>query len=481
MHCKYCYIGQRGDKFTEKIAKIPVSIQTVAKALSAKRLCGHCFINLCGDGETLLPPYIVGLTELLLLEGHYIMIPTNGLISKRIDEFTALPKNLLKHLIFKISFHYLELKRLNKLDEFFANAYKLRAAGASITIVIMAADEYVEHIPEIKKISLDRMGAYPHVAEIHTDIPNFLRFTKRPLEEHFKAWDSFNSTLFAMQKDTWGVKRHEFCYGGDWVFNISLISGDASQCFSGKHLIDNIYNDIYEPLHFVSYGAHCPFPHCFCGHCFLQLGVIPGLKTPSWYDTYNRICLDGSQWIQTSIQTFMTKFTETNIEYSHNKKYFINALVAAEYDDKRILYSKVKIGKIIENALQTKNIKRIAIYGTENIKYDWRDSWFGIGKLSFWIIQMLKETSIDVIFIIDDKNLNKQPLYNILIKINGFFKYYIKKILRRNNEPILLNIFDRWPHVDAVIIASYGDYTSIAKIICSRRMLKILPLTELLD
>jgi organic radical activating enzyme len=481
MRCKYCYIGQRGDKFTEKIPELPVSIQTVAKALSTDRLGGQCFINLCGDGETLLPSYIVKLTELLLRDGHYIMIPTNGLLSKRIDEFISLPENLLRQLVFKISFHYLELKRRNKLDEFFANVNKLRAAGASITIVLMAADEYVEHVPDIKSISLDRLGAYPHVAEIHTDVPDFYRLTKRPLDEHFKTWDSFSSNLFAMQKDTWGVKRREFCYGGDWVFNVSLNSGAVSQCFSGKHLLDNIYEDMAEPLHFVCFGVHCPFPHCFCGHGFLQLGVIPGLKTPSWYDTYNRTCRDGSQWIQPDLKKFMTKFSQANPEYSRDKQYFINALVAAEYSDESIFYPKKKLVKIIETTLLSKNIKRIAIYGTKNAKKDWRDAWLGTGKLSDWLIQILKNTSIEVEFIIDDKSLINIQQQNILTKISSYFKYNIKKLLKMNDEPILLNILDRLPQVDVIIVAPYGDYTNISRKLHDLKVLKTIPLTELLD
>ena len=68
-------------------------------------------LNLCGRGETLLAPYIVNLTRELLEEGHYVMLVTNGLPTKRIKELTEeIPVELQKQLIIKISFHFMELK-----------------------------------------------------------------------------------------------------------------------------------------------------------------------------------------------------------------------------------------------------------------------------------------------------------------------------------------------------------------------------------
>ena len=48
------------------------------------------------------------------------MVVTNATVSKRFEELAKLPKELLSHLFFKFSYHYLELKQRNLLDKFFA-------------------------------------------------------------------------------------------------------------------------------------------------------------------------------------------------------------------------------------------------------------------------------------------------------------------------------------------------------------------------
>ena len=83
----------------------------VRKALSKERLGGTCLINLCAGGETLLARETVNYARELLSEGHYVMIVTNGTVSKRFDEFASFPKELKKHLFFKFSYHYLEFKK----------------------------------------------------------------------------------------------------------------------------------------------------------------------------------------------------------------------------------------------------------------------------------------------------------------------------------------------------------------------------------
>ena len=121
--CHYCYVppppppnprpppcGVPHNKKTKKM---------VRKKLTKERLGGPCMFNICASGETLIPDYVVDYTKAILSEGHYVMIVTNGTLRKRFQEFATFPNEYLKRLFFKISFHYLELKKRNMLDSYF--------------------------------------------------------------------------------------------------------------------------------------------------------------------------------------------------------------------------------------------------------------------------------------------------------------------------------------------------------------------------
>ena len=47
---------------------------------------GFVLINLCAGGETLLGETILPVVKALLEEGHYVMVVTNGTMTKRFDE-----------------------------------------------------------------------------------------------------------------------------------------------------------------------------------------------------------------------------------------------------------------------------------------------------------------------------------------------------------------------------------------------------------
>ena len=103
LRCHYCYIAQL-KKFNSKIAKFSHSPEEMRKALSKKRLGGVCLINFCAGGETLFSAEVLPVVRELLLEGHYVMIVSNGTISKRFDEIAELPEDLRSHLFIKFSY-----------------------------------------------------------------------------------------------------------------------------------------------------------------------------------------------------------------------------------------------------------------------------------------------------------------------------------------------------------------------------------------
>ena len=120
LHCDYCYVWKKKD-FTYGNVSSEYSPEEFRKALSIERLGGVCHLNLCALGETLLSEDIEKYVYQLADEGHYVSIITNGTITKKINEICEYPKDIQKHIFFKLSFHYAELVRTNQLKNFWNN------------------------------------------------------------------------------------------------------------------------------------------------------------------------------------------------------------------------------------------------------------------------------------------------------------------------------------------------------------------------
>lgn len=343
LRCHYCYITQQR-KFNNKIVKFPHSIEKIKKAFSNKRLGGSCLINLCAGGETLLSEDVILLVKALLEENHFVMLVTNGTLSKRFDEIIKFPKEILERLIFKFSFHYLELKRLNKINEFFNNIDKIRKAGCSFTLEITPNDELIPYIEEIKDICLKKVGAYCHSTIARDDrTENIDILSKYNFEEYKEIWGKLNSDLFKFKKEIFYQKREEFCYAGAWSYYINIMTGDVRQCYC-ERIIDNIYKNIEQPLKEVPIGNNCSLPHCYNGHAFLSLGTIPELKTPTYASLRNRKSLSGEEWLSTIMKNFIEqKLSENNILYSDEKKKEINKKNKL-FNKKKQILKKIKRG-----------------------------------------------------------------------------------------------------------------------------------------
>ena len=340
LRCHYCYIAQQR-KFNNKLAKFEYEPEYIAKVLSKERLGGPCLINLCAGGETLLVQELLPIVKALLQEGHYVMIVTNGTLSVRFDEIAKFPRELLERLFFKFSFHYLELKRINKLDEFFDNINKMKQAGASFTVEVTPNDELIPYIPEIKEICMEKLGALCHITIARDDRKKEIPIlSKYSFDEYKKIWGQFDSKLFEYKTTIYYKKRKEFCYGGDWMLCLNLATGETKQCYCGTS-IQNIYEDINEPIKAFSIGNNCPIAHCYNGHSFIPLGCIPELDAPTYAELRNRVCLDGTEWLNEKMKSFMnTKLFESNEQYDDKKKKNINSK-----NIRIIRYNKVK-GKI---------------------------------------------------------------------------------------------------------------------------------------
>ncbi len=318
--CHYCYIGQT-NAFKNEIPKIEYSNEYIVRAFSKERLGGACILNLCASGETLLIPRIVDLIRLLLEEGHYVNVVTNGSLSARFDEIVKFPSKLLKNLFFKFSFHYFELKRLNKMEEYFNNINKIKKAGCSFTVELTPSDEAIPYIDDIIKITKDNVGAPCQVTIARKDFdPSIGILSKLSIEDYKKVWSKFNSELFEFKLPFYYVKRKEFCYAGEWSFWVNIGTGEMKQCYA-NYTLGNIYTNIEKPLKFLPVGHNCKMPHCYNAHSFLTLGDIPELDTPTYEVLRNRICEDGKEWLTPMYkEIFSKKLMDSNKIYTKEEQ-----------------------------------------------------------------------------------------------------------------------------------------------------------------
>lgn len=338
--CHYCYISQHR-KFNNKIAEFKYSPEYIGKAFSKERLGGTCLINLCAGGETLIAEAVIDVVKALLEQGHYVMIVTNGSLTKRFEKIAKFPKELLNRLFFKFSFHYLELCRLKMLDTFFDNVKMMRDAGTSYTVEITPSDELEGHIQEIIDISMEKIGTLPHITIGRKDSNDIPPLTEHKFEDYKKIWEVFDSKLFDFKYEIFGKKRKEFCYAGDWSLYINLVTGSIKQCYCGME-IGNIYEDIDKTLKLLAIGNNCKQPHCYNGHAFLALGNIVELETPTYDMLRNRVDANGNQWLTNDMKNFMRhKLKEANKEYTNKEKILVNL-------KNHISKPKYYIGKVLE-------------------------------------------------------------------------------------------------------------------------------------
>ena len=341
LRCEYCYITIK-KRWNADSPTIKYTPEQIGLAFSKEMLGGTCFINICASGETLLLANIVDIVKNILEQGHFVEIVTNGTLSKKFIEITKLPEPFLQRLTFKFSFHYLELKRLNKLESFFGNIRKVKAKGCSLTVEMTPYDEVETYIDEIKKICMNELGALCHLTIVRDDSKKGIPiFSKHTFPEYLDIWSQFESNMLNFKAKIFQVRRKEFCYSGDWTAYVNLCTGTITKCYKAEK-IGNIYN-FSEPIKFEAVGK-CPLPHCYNGHAFLAFGVIPSIEAPNYAEIRNRKSLDGSEWLNPVMKKFMSeKLYNNNEEY----KYFQKRKVLYSTDIKRIKKRIISISKKI--------------------------------------------------------------------------------------------------------------------------------------
>lgn len=307
--CTYCYIDKKvkGKDAFPKMVHLP---DYVRYRLSREKLGGCALIGICGYGETLLADRITDVCASLLKEGHYIHIVTNGVITSKIQEVLEKAGEYRKHIIFKISFHYLELKNSNLLEQFAENVKMIENSEASYSLELMPHDELIEYIPEILAFSLKKFGAYPQLTIGRDEHNNRKLLTNCSIEEYKRIWSVFESNMFDTRMKFY-MMHGKNCNAGKYAFFFDLYTGEIDRCLFADR-VGNIYDDECE-YNFERVGDYCPMDYCFNCHVYATLGLMPDVDAPTYLDIRDRITVDGRHWIKDDMRRFLDiKLYETN-------------------------------------------------------------------------------------------------------------------------------------------------------------------------
>lgn len=318
--CHYCYLSQRDECYQNVQPTMQYTPKQVRKALSKKRIGGTAFFNICADGETLLTKDIDLYVKEILEEGHFVEIVSNMSIIPMLDKILSFDKELLKHLEFKCSFHYLELKEKDLLLTFANNVNRAWKAGASVTIEVAPSDELIPYIEELKEFSIEHFGALPHLTILRNDRTNNIDYlTQLSIEEYDKLWSQFDSDFWKFKKTIFGKKQTDYCYAGFWSVYVNLATGDTSQCYNARS-IGNVFENPEKDIEFSPVGK-CKVAHCYNGHALLTLGLIPDATDVRYGSIRDRVRADGTHWLYPELlEFFNTQCVESNALLSKSEK-----------------------------------------------------------------------------------------------------------------------------------------------------------------
>lgn len=314
--CDYCYVVQ-GNYRGKKGLQFDYPLEVMKHALTKERFGGMCFFSICAGGETLAPPQTVPIVKMLLENGHFVNITTNGTLAKRIDELCAMPVKYRTMLHLSLSLHYLELKRTGLLEIFFDNIAKLKAAGISFFIQTAVYDGYEPYADEIKQLCIERTGAMPQAYVTRRNQKDGYSYFGGLSDKDYTALGhSFDSPLFAFTLENFMKKQKGFCYAGDWSFILDLGSGILTKCYSGEGR-QQIFADPEKPVKFEAIG-HCRSIYCVNSSHFMSQGIIPGVSAPSYGELRNRPV--AGWYNETARELLGGKLYENNWQYPASVK-----------------------------------------------------------------------------------------------------------------------------------------------------------------
>ena len=299
-----------------KLANMKYSPEQIAQGLTKKRLGGICYFSICGAGETLAQPETLEIAKLLLHEGHFVNITTNGTLTNRFKEIANIDEDDRKRLHFSFSLHYIELQRLSLLDKFFENIKLVHELGCSYMVQLNLCDEYIPYLDEIKRICLENVCAYPQIAATRKEGPGIKDIqlhTSLSKGQYEELGNSFNSELFRYTMENFNVERKEFCYAGERSGTLNLGTGILTKCYADPKGVD-IFEDVRKPIKFEAMGHNCGCAYCLNSSHFMSLGVIDNDDRRTYASIRDR---EKAHWFNDTVKLALNqKLWESNKKYS---------------------------------------------------------------------------------------------------------------------------------------------------------------------
>ncbi len=304
LDCMYCYlqlIPYR--RYININRKNPHSAKFIRWRLRREVLGGSCLIGLTGAGETLFADHFEEVCLELLKEGHYLHIVTNGIPKDKIERLLDAAGDYAGNIIFKLSFHYLQLLEKKMLPIFVETVRLIEASLASYTIEVMPHDELIPYIQEILDFSLHNFGAYPHLTIGRDEKDGAKLLTKQTYTQFYHTWKVFESVMFDMRMDLY-MRKGKNCQAGEKSLFMDLYTGRLSRCIFPES-IGNAYFDGIENLNIAKVGDYCPMNYCFNCHVYAALGVLPVSDVPTYMTIRDRKKEDGSHWIKENMRRYL--------------------------------------------------------------------------------------------------------------------------------------------------------------------------------
>lgn len=368
--CNYCYIGKCIDENHRAPTRFQYSVEHMVKAFSPERLGGFADIIVIGNGETLIPNEVIPFIQGLLKQGHIVEVATNLTITSRINSLLNTNKEDLKRLVIRPSFHFHELKRLNKINEFFDNLNKFHSAGASCIPFMVICNDYLNDLDEIRDLFLHKFGSLPQVTptlvyEEKSDIrrngqvkcdPEITPELKQLINE------KFNSNIFELCCDFLYVDPKEvFCRAGECGFCVTLDNGNVSRCHACPPEF-SMFADLNRSLDLGPIGNNCCINTCAMQYQFIASGFLDNYSSDSTY--FKVFSGNGRESKFNDTAKILLNFNHSKrvIKYSAVQKQKINNYVKQQYNPEKLqnlsLKNKIRLSvyRYLENKLKSKGI-----------------------------------------------------------------------------------------------------------------------------
>lgn len=381
LQCPYCYVKNSHPNETPEPMRLNYPLDQMIRAFAPERLGGLAEINVIGSAETLLAKEVVPFVHGLLHYGHVVGVVSNATLPARIDELLSCPKEDLKNLLLKASFHYEELKRRNLLDVYFDNIKKVIASGASAFPFVVISPEYTRHLQEIGDLITSNLGIKAHCSPCNSvngefDLRFHSDFDPEPTEKLMRELDKYFDTRLYREcvryKDV--DVQNTFCYAGRWSLGIDMATGQTWKCHNFRKDHENFYENVEKPYPWgMPIAMSCAIESCCLQYNFYSENLLPDF--PGKYSFGQLLYQKGA----------ITEYLRDKLDVKFDEIY---GREAPEKEAEYILFNKnIQIRRLEDELINSKmgnpfltrevseavcNGKKIAVYGRGKLYREYR-------------------------------------------------------------------------------------------------------------